>query len=343
MQFRTDALPAHLARGKLAPLYVVSGDEPLLAIEAQDAIRAAARAAGFSEREVVHADGRSDWSQLTAAAQGMSLFAERRIVEIRLPGGKPGKEGAAALIAHAQAPSDDLLTLIALPALDWKTRRSGWAAALESAGVWVDVPQVERAKLPDWIAGRLAKQQQRAARDALEFVADRVEGNLLAAHQEIGKLGLLYPAPAGKARELSLEDVRSAVLDVARFDVFGLPLAMLDGDALRVLRMMEVLRAEGEPLPLLIWAVSEEVRTLLRLRALTDRGVPFAQAAREVWVRKEKEALTQKAVRRVDAGRLTALLARCADVDRVMKGLRAPAADSDAWLELTDIALAVAR
>jgi DNA polymerase-3 subunit delta len=333
---RAEDLPRHLARGPLAPLYVVSGDELLLAIEAQDAIRAAARAAGYTERSVLHADARYDWSQLTGATQGMSLFSERRIVEIRLPSGKPGREGGEALTAHAQSPAPDVLTLLALPALDYKARKAAWVAAVEAAAVWVEVSKIERQALPDWIGQRLARQQQRARRAALDFIADRVEGNLLAAHQEIGKLGLLYPAG-----ELTLEQVSEAVLDVARFDLWTLPQAMLAGDRVRVLRTLQALRAEGEALPLVLWAITEEVRTLLRLRGLLDRGLPWAQAAREVWVRREKEALTQRAVQRADPSQLGRLLARCAEVDRLFKGLRPRGTDSDPWLELADIACAV--
>ena len=337
MQLRAEQLDAHLARGKLAPLYVVSGDEALLAIEAQDAIRAAARKAGFTEREVVHADGRADWSTIVGAAQGLSLFAERRILEIRLPGGKPGKDGAEALKAHAASPSDELLTIIALPALDRTGRNSAWASALDGAGVWVDVPTIARPQLPAWIGARLARQRQSAPKEALEFIADRVEGNLLAAHQEISKLGLLHPPG-----ELSLAQVQEAVLDVSRFEIFALPVAMLVGDKPRLLKMLAGLRAENEPLPLILWAVSEEVRTLLRMRALLDRGLPFAQATREVWVRREKEQATQAALRRLDGERLAALLARCADLDRLIKGLRVGRSDGDPWLELNEIALGVA-
>lgn len=336
MQIKLDALPAHLARGALKPVYTVSGDEPLLAIEAADAIRAAARQAGYSEREVVHADARSDWSQLLGAAAGLSLFASKRVLDIRLPSGKPGKMGAEALAALAAGAGDDLL-LIALPKLDRKAREAAWPTALDRAGVWVDVPKVERDALPAWIAARLARQQQQAPREALEFIADRVEGNLLAAHQEIQKLALLHPAGT-----LTLEQVTDSVLNVARYEVFGLPLAMLAGDRKRVLRTMDGLRAEGEPLPLVLWAIAEEVRTLLRVRAALDRGESYAQAARAVWVRREKEAATQRAVQRLDTPRLTKLLARCAVADRAFKGLRPREADSDPWLELTDIALTVA-
>jgi DNA polymerase-3 subunit delta len=337
MQLKLDALPAHLARGALKPVYTVSGDEPLRVLEAADAIRAAARQAGYSEREVAHADARTDWSQLQGAANGLSLFATRRILELRLPGGRPGKSGAEGLAALAAGANDELLLLVTLPKLERASRDSAWAAALERHGVWIDVPKVERAELPAWIAARLARQQQQGPRAALEFLADRVEGNLLAAHQEVQKLALLHPPGA-----LTLQQVTDSVLNVARFEIFGLPQAMLAGDRPRVLRMMDGLRAEGEPLPLLLWAISEELRTLLRLRSLLDRGTGFAQAAREVWVRREKEAATQRAAQRLDAVRLAQLLVRCAAVDRVFKGLRAPQADSDPWLELTDIALTVA-
>jgi DNA polymerase-3 subunit delta len=336
MLLKADGLAGHLqARqkaGALAPIYVVAGDEPLLAIEAADAIRAAARGMGYSEREVLHADARFDWSRLTQAATGLSLFAEKRIVELRLPGGKPGKAGGEALRAFAESPPEDLLALISLPRLDRDTRGSRWAAALEHAALWVDVDRIERHALPEWIGSRLARNRQRASREAVEFIADRVEGNLLAAHQEIGKLALLYPPG-----ELSLEQVADAVLNVARYDVYALVPALLAGDGARALRLLEGLRAEGEPLPLVLWVVAEELRTLLRAVA---SGKPFGMVARELRIWGAREKLMPKALRRLSAATLAALLARCADVDRLVKGLAAPARDSDPWLELADIALA---
>ncbi len=341
MLLKADGLAGHLqARqktGALAPIYVIAGDEPLLAIEAADAIRAAARAIGHSEREVLHADARFDWSRLTQAATGLSLFAEKRIVELRLPGGKPGKAGGEALREFAESPPEDLLVLISLPRLDRDTRGSRWAAALEHAAVWVDVERIERQALPEWIGGRLARNRQRAAREALEFIADRVEGNLLAAHQEIGKLALLYPAG-----ELSLEQVADAVLNVARYDVYALAPALLAGDSARALRLLEGLRVEGEPLPLVLWVVAEELRTLLRAQEAVAGGKPFGMVARELRIWGPREKLMPKALRRLPAAMLAALLARCADIDRLVKGLAAPGCDSDPWLELGDIALACA-
>jgi DNA polymerase III subunit delta len=337
VQIKAEQLRVHLAKGRLARLYAVAGDEALLAIEAQDAIRAAARGASFVERTVLHTDARFDWSLLVQAACSGSLFAERRMIEVRLPSGKPGKEGAEALARHATTAPQETLTLLCLPKLDRAVRDSAWARALEAAGVWVEVAPVERAQLPDWIGARLERQRHSAPPEALEFLADRVEGNLLAAHQEISKLALLFPAGA-----LSFEQIKDSVLNVARYDVFSLPQALLEGDRSRIGRTIEGLRAEGEALPLALWAISEELRTLLRLKQETAAGKPFGSVARELRVWGARLAATERALDRVSEPRLAALLARCAQLDRVAKGLPAPQCDSDPWLELTDIALAAA-
>lgn len=337
MLVRAESLPGNLARARLARLYCVSGDEPLLVEESLDAIRAAARAAGFTEREVLHASAKFDWSQLTAAASCLSLFAERRMVEVRLPGGKPGREGGEALRAHAAAGSDDLLTVLTLPRLDRATRASAWASALEAHGVWVEVRRIERAQLPGWLRTRLAAQRQSASAETLEFLADQIEGNLLAARQEVAKLGLLYPAG-----ELTRAQATDAVRDVARFAINDLPAAMLAGDAARTTRTLMRLRAEGEALPLLLWWIAEELRGLVRAQRALAQGRPLASLAREMRMWQGKERLLEAAAGRVPAARATALLARCADVDRLAKGLDAPRRDSDPWLELAEITLEVA-
>ena len=341
MQTRADGLAGVLARAererRMPPLVVVSSDESLLALEAQDALRQSARALGYTEREVLNADARFDWSKLTQATLALSLFAERRIVEVRLPTGKPGVAGAAALEALAESVPADTLTLLALPKLDRKTRESRWASALARAGTWLDIDTIERARLPQWIGERLARQRQSAPPEALEFIADRVEGNLFAAHQEIAKLALLYPAG-----ELSLDQVRDAVLNVARYDVSQLQAAMVVGDRKRVAKTIAGLRDEGEALPLIIWAIAEELRALIRVKALVASGRPFAAAARENRIWGPRERLFERALGRLDLDRLERTVARIADIDRLAKGLRAPKADSDPWLELTDIALDVA-
>jgi DNA polymerase III subunit delta len=340
MQVRGDALAGVLARaqraGSLPPLFVVASDEPLLALEAQDAIRGTARGLGYSEREVLHADARFDWSKLAAAAQGLSLFADRKIVELRLPTGKPGVAGAGALESFAQSAGDGVLGLIALPRLDRRAKEARWVSALERAGVLVEIETVERARLAPWIAQRLARNKQRAGDAALEFIADRVEGNLLAAHQEIEKLALLHPPG-----DLTLEQITDSVLNVARYDIFQLPAAMLAGDAERLRKTMAGLEAEGEALPLLLWVISEELRMLLRVQAQVESGRPFASAIREhrAWGR---EKLVERALGRLSAARLAGALQRAAEIDRLIKGMRAANADSDAWLELTDLVLSIA-
>jgi DNA polymerase-3 subunit delta len=341
MQLRSEQLSGLLARAArgegLPPIFVVASDEPLLALEAQDSIRATARGLGYSERVVLQADGRFDWSRLTEAAGGLSLFADRKIIEIRLPGGKPGIAGAAALEAHAAQSHDGLLTLVALPKLDRRGREARWVAALERAGVLVEIDSIDRARLPQWIGERLARQQQHAGADALEFIAERVEGNLLAAHQEIAKLGLLYPSG-----ELTLAQVTDSVLNVARYDVFQLPLAVLAGDAARVRKTLAGLQAEGEAVPLVLWAITEELRMLLRVGAQVAAGRPFSATARENRLWGARERLVERLLPRLDPGQLAAALAHAGAIDRLAKGLRAPNADSDAWLELTDLALSIA-
>lgn len=337
MQLRADALTAHLARGKLAPLYAVSGDEPLLVLEAADAIRHAARAQGFEERTVLHADARFDWSQLSQAQSGLSLFSSKTLIDLRLPGGKPGRSGGEALQTHAANLSEGALTLLTLPRLDSRTRKGGWAAALEGAGVWVDVPKIERAELPRWLTQRLAQQQQRCNAEALDFMADRVEGNLLAAHQELAKLALLYPAG-----ELTLEQVSDSVLNVARYDVFALPATVLSGQSARALRQLEGMRAEGAPLPLVLWTLHEEVRTLVALRDKVQSGQPFASAARayRIWGR---EQAVERALQRVNGRTLLGWLEQCAQIEKLAKGLRPRELCDDAWTELGRLAQAMAQ
>jgi len=232
MQLRADGLDAHLAK-TLAPVYAVHGDEPLLALEAADAVRAAARKRGFSEREVFEAGRGFDWSSFRGSLGSLSLFATKRIVELRLPNGKPGTQGGEALAAYCAQPAADTLLLISLPRVDRTTQNAAWFRGVVDAGVLVDIWPLERTRLPAWIAERLARQGQKASRDVLEFLAARVEGNLLAAHQEVQKLALL--APEG---ELSFDTVRDAVADVARFDTNVAAEALVKGETVRYLRVL---------------------------------------------------------------------------------------------------------
>jgi len=337
MQLRPEALEGHLAKG-LAPLYVITSDEHLLALEAADRIRKTARAQGYTERDVLTVERSFKWGELLAANQAMSLFGDKKLIELRIPGGKPGKDGSAALQAYAKDLSPDNLTLITLPKLDWQTAKAAWVTALQGAAVYIEIPNVERAQLPGWIGMRLSSQGQSADRQSLDFIADRVEGNLLAAHQEIQKLGLLY-----EPGKLAFEQVMDAVLNVARYDVFKLSEAMLTGDAARLARMLDGLKGEGEALPLVLWAVSEEIRTLLKLKSGMAQGRPLGALLKEHRIWGPRERMMEPALRRVSVATLEAALKEAAQVDRMVKGLRAKAFAGDAWDAMLQLALRVAR
>lgn len=337
MQLRHDALDAHLAKS-LAPLYVITSDEHLLALEAADKIRKAARTQGLSEREVLVAERYFKWGELLAANQSQSLFGDRKLIELRIPSGKPGKDGGQALQEYVGSLNPDNVTLITLPKLDWQTAQSAWVAALQQAGVYIDIPLVERAQLPTWISMRLAVQKQSADKQSVEFIADRVEGNLLAAHQEIQKLALLHPE--GK---LSFEQVQDAVLNVARYDVFKLNEAMLAGDPPRLVRMIEGLKGEGEALPLVLWAMAEEIRTLLKLRAGVAQGKPLGALMKEYRIWGPRERLMEPALRRLKLSQLEAALQEAAQIDKMVKGLRAKAFAGDTWDALLQLGLKIAH
>jgi DNA polymerase-3 subunit delta len=339
MQLRPDQLQAHLAKG-LKPLYTLHGDEPLLAQEAADAIRAAARAAGFAERKVFTVSGvHFDWSGVLGAAQSMSLFAERQLIEIRIPSGKPGKEGSEVLQRYGDNLCDDVLTLVQLPRLDFQQARSAWFTALDAAGVSVRLDTIERRALPAWLAQRLAAQGQRVpagepGQRALAYFADRVEGNLLAAHQELQKLALLYPAG-----ELGPEHIEAAVLDVARYDIAKLVEAVWSGQLGRALRMLWALEAEGESPVYVHWTLAEDIRALARARAALDAGQPLPLALREARVWGIKEKLFERVLPRLDARRAARWLAAAQVCDGICKGLVNPRWPSGAWPALRHLVL----
>ncbi|MBB3212885.1 DNA polymerase-3 subunit delta [Herbaspirillum sp. Sphag1AN] len=337
MQLRLDALDAHLGKS-LATLYVIASDEHLLALEAADKIRRTARANGYTERDVLVVERSFKWGQLLAANQSQSLFGDKKLIELRIPTGKPGKDGGQALQEYVSNLNPDNLTIISLPKLDWATAKAAWVGSLQQAGVYIDIPLVERAQLPGWINNRLALQQQSADRQCMDFIADRVEGNLLAAHQEIQKLALLHPP--GK---LSFEQVHDAVLNVARYDVFKLNEAMLSGDCARLVRMMDGLKGEGEALPLVLWAVAEEVRTLLKLKSAMSQGKPLGVLLKEYRIWGPREKLMEPALRRISLSTLQNALRDAAQIDKMVKGLRAKAFSGDAWDALSQLGLKLAR
>ncbi|MBL8449266.1 MAG: DNA polymerase III subunit delta [Dechloromonas sp.] len=332
MLLKGDQFAAHL-EGSLRPLYVLHGDEPLLVLEAADALRAKARQQGYSEREVLTALPGFDWGQLMAAGGNLSLFGDRKLVDLRIPSGKPGRDGSAALQAWCGHLSPDTLLLVTLPELDWKEEKAAWFTALAEAGVAVKLLAPPLAELPGWIAGRLRRQKQQADTEALRFIAERVEGNLLAAHQEIQKLALLYPAGS-----LSLEQVREAVLNVARYDLDGLREALLLGDLARLVRTLDGLCHEGEAPPLVLWAMTEEIRTLTTLRAGLDRGRPLDALLKEARLTGPRQGPVKRALQRLGRETLHSAIAHAARIDRLAKGI----GRGNVWEEFQRLGLALA-
>jgi DNA polymerase-3 subunit delta len=316
MRVPAEQLAGNLAR-KLAPVYAIHGDEALLVLEAADAVRAAARQQGYVEREVYEPAGRSfDWSELAHAGASMSLFGGKKIVELRLAGGKPSAQAAQAIVDWCERPSPEALLLVTMPRPEgggwWE---APWFVALGKAGVVVEVQPIARAALPGWLEKRLAAQKQRAAREVLDYLADRVEGNLLAAHQEVQKLALL--APAG---ELSFDTVRDAVADVARFDTNVAAEALVRGETVRYLRVLEGLRAEGEAPVYLLFTLSSAL---------------FALAAPGGWVSKALQRALSSA-RRYDPAALARAISHAAAIDRAIKGV---GAGEEPWEEFAKLGL----
>jgi len=327
VSLRAAQLEAHLSKS-LAGVYLIHGDEPLLALESADAIRAAARKTGCEEREVLTAERGFDWGELAQAGASQSLFGGRKLVELRIPSGKPGVQGAAAIQAYCERLGKENVTLVTVPRLRKDEQNSRWFLALAGAGMVVDVYPVERARLPEWIGARLARQGQRASPEALGFLAERVEGNLLAAHQEVQKLGLLLPNG-----ELSAAQVNEAVANVARYDAYDCAAALLAGDAARYVRVLDGLRGEGESPVFILWALAEELRALLRIQQGLEAGRPIELLLRENRVWGERQALVRSAAKRYPRAALERALAHAARIDRATKGV-GPGAPWDEFIGL---------
>jgi len=329
--------PSDLARQlekPLAPLWVLHGDE-LLTLEAADALRAAARRQGVDERETLVVDRGFRWDALTLAAGNLSLFGGSKLIDLRIPTAKPGRDGSDMLQRYAAAPPAGTVTLITLPVLDWQTKKATWFKAIAEAGTTIEFETPPRERLPAWITARLAAQRQSVPAGALEFIANHVEGNLLAAHQEILKLGLLY----GEG-ELTASQVEAAVLNVARYDIDMLRQALLAGDAARCARLLDGLRGEGAPPPLVLWALANEIRTLALLRSGTDMGQPLASLfkAERVFDSARQQTIRTALTRLTHSALQTALL-HAARIDRMVKGL----VRGEIWDEFLHLALRLCR
>lgn len=332
MKLAAEQLAQHL-QSPLHSLYVVHGDEPLGLMEATDAIRATARKNGYSERETYTVERGFNWQRLQANSQSLSLFATLKIIEIHIPSGKPGTDGSKALQAYVSDLPPDTLTLITLPRIE-KKEQGVWYQKLEQVAMMVAVEPVEIDRLPAWIGQRLSAQGQQGDTETLEFIANQVEGNLLAAHQEIQKLGLLFPRG-----RLSIEGVRDAVLNVSRFDAFQLGDAMLAGDASRTAKVLDGLQAEGvQPvalLGLLIWLL----RSALKVKTAQVGGADLASAFGQARIWGDRQNVMRQALNRLSLKQLQATLLKAAEIDKINKGLEY----GSSWLELSRLCLGVAK
>lgn len=332
MQIRPEQLDAHLKK-TLAPVYFISGDEPLRVLEAADAVRTAARAQGFTERDVLSVQPGFDWNRLLDGAGNLSLFAERRVLDLRLPTGRPGDAGAQALREYAARPPQDTLLLVTAGKLESAARSSKWVQALGQAGVVVFVWPLQAGELPAWVQARMRRCGLEPTPEAVRMLADRVEGNLLACVQEIDKLYLLRGA--GPVTEA---DILQLVADHARYDVYGLADAALAGQAARCVHILQGLQAEGTAPPVVLWALARELRTLAGMAAEVAGGsaLPAVLAKYRVWANRKN--LVGQALRRLPAARCRSLLRQCARLDRVCKGQAA----GNPWDELLQLTMQLA-
>ncbi len=318
MRLNADGLPGALS-GKLAATYLVSGDEPLSVGEAADAIRAAARSQGYVDRSVFFIERGFGWDDLRHETRALSLFAERRLFELRMPSGKPDK-GAQVLLDIAQQPPPEVICLIITGQLDRKAAEAPWVRAIEKQGVWVPIWPVNTEALPAWLAKRARALKLTLDPDAAELIVDRVEGNLLAAKQELDTLGLL-----ANGEPISVQLVMRTVGDSARYDVFQLAEAAGGGDAVRALRILLGLKSEGVEPTLILWALVRELRGLWQARERDRLG---SQSAGGGWNQASKP--TPRALRRIGKMPLARLIRRAGQTDRTIKGI----APGDPWSEI---------
>ena len=328
MKLKPQQLHATLSSG-LAPVYVVCGEEPLLVDEVLDVLRAAAVEQDYAERQSHVAERGFDWEALGSGMQNMSLFAQRRLIELRLPTGKPGDKGGKFLTGLTAHPADDTVFVIILPGLESRSRKTKWAQTLAKEAVWLDLRAPDHAELPDWIAGRLQRANLRAEPDAIEFLASQVEGNLLAAKQEIDQLTLL-----AENGQVTLETVRASVANGARYDVFQLSEAALAGDVNRATRILSGLEREGVAAPLVLWSLAREISTVADVVFLLAGGAPAAKAMADAGVWRNRQQAIGRATRQRSPAAARALLRRAARADRIVKG-KVPGQPWNALLELT--------
>ncbi|MCB1986322.1 MAG: DNA polymerase III subunit delta [Burkholderiales bacterium] len=332
MRIKAEQLSQQLQK-KLAPLYAIFGNESLLVIEATNLIRKHARQQGFGEREIFSVDNHFRWSDILNASRNQSLFSDRKIIDIRIPSGKPGRDGSKAIAFFCQALPQDTVTLITLPRLDKQSQSSQWFKAIENAGITVQIHPIERKQLPAWIKHRLSMQQQTINNDTLFFIADKVEGNLLAAHQEIQKLALLYPQG-----HLEFDQVKNAILNVARYDIYQLTEAIMADDPARFAHILTGLQGEGTAPPLILAVLAEHIRQLIQLRKGLDQGLTPDQLFKSARIWGDRKNTMMASARRIPFSLLHQYLLHAAEIDRINKGV-AKGKSTDPWNELLKLGL----
>ena len=325
----------------LQPLYVISGDELLLRNEALDALRAACRLQGYTERVSLSLTATGPWNAIEENAQSISLFGDRKLMEIELPTGKPGKTGGEALTALATRAANqqlsDLSVALVLPRADKAMSSAKWYTAVAQQAVVVSTPVISREQLPAWIQSRLKRQKQRADAATLAWITDKVEGNLLAAHQEILKLGLQYPEG-----DLTLEDVENAILDVSRYNVFDMSHAILRGDGQRALKVLHGLQAEGEALPMVLGLLTYDIRNLYTLAQERQNGHNPRNLTRKLGLFPPKDQLILNTLDRLPFSQIMGLVQHAHDIDRLFKGFPADGRLTDPWQEMARLVLRMA-
>lgn len=329
MKVRAEHLQRELQK-QILPVYLISGDEPLFVAEAADQIRSAARGQDHSERQIFHSDA-LNWDQFLAESQSMSLFAEKRVLEVRIDNAKPGDKGSKALVEYCSQPPEDTLLLVITGKLDRGQQRSKWVQALEKAGGHVQVWPVDARQMPGWLNQRLKQKNIQADDAALQILAERVEGNLLAAQQEIEKLSLLV---SGNLDVKTLED---AVANSARYDTFSLIDKALAGSSAEAIRTLERLREEGTETTLLLWSFTRELRQLISIQEMTNRGDRLEVAIRNAGVWEKRQPLIHKAAKRLSMDMLKTLLLLARETDQQIKG----AAQGDPWLTLRELVMGI--
>jgi DNA polymerase-3 subunit delta len=332
MKLRPEQLGSHLKKG-LSPVYLITGDEPLISEESSDTLRHHLQAQGFSEREVLHVDGSFSWEYLLECANALSLFAEKKIIELRLGTQKLNKKSSEILQSYLSNPAPDNILVITADKLDGNTKKSAWFKAVDKSGVIIEIWPVETEQLPNWIRQRAAQIELQLDDEAIQLLCDRIEGNLLAAKQELNKLSLLFPRQV-----VTAEDVVDAVSDSSRYDIYGLSDAALNGQGARCCKILQVLRQDGTEPPVVLWALSKELRSLAAIQQAQNNGQSFDAVCQRERIWGKRKPLARQASQRLSIQQINNALQQCAEVDKIVKGM----AIGNAWLLLTSISLTLA-